>query len=182
MEGAGDATVLRGASAAVDVRRLGPVLAGAGLAALAILVVALFWAGARHNSRIDRLRDDGLPVTASAAQCRGLMGGSGSNPAGYECTGSYVLDGRRFEVTLPDGALHARGSAVALITVPGDPGLLATPAAVRAARTSIGVYVLPAVLLVVLAALSAGAGAALRSGAYTGRSRPAWRSAARTAP
>ena len=182
MEGSVDATVLRGASAAVDVRRAARVLAGAGLAALAVLVAVLFWAGARHNSRIDRLREDGVPVTATVAQCRGLMGGSGSNLAGYECTGSLTLDGRRFEVTLPDGALHARGSAVRLITVPGDPTLLATPAAVRSERTSSGVYVLPAVLLAVLVALSAGAGAALRSGGYTGRSGQAWRSPARTAP
>ena len=178
MEGVGDATVLRGASAAVDVRRLGRVLAGVGLAALAVLVATLFWAGARHNSRIDRLRDDGVPVTATVAQCRGLMGGSGSNLAGYECTGSFVLDGHRSEITLPDGALHARGSVVQLVTVPGDPTLLATPATVRAMRTSSGVYVLPAVVLV---ALSAGVGVVLRSAGCTGRSRPAWRSAAPTA-
>ena len=46
MQGSADATVLRGASAAVDVRRVGLVLAAAGLAALAVLVAALFWAGA----------------------------------------------------------------------------------------------------------------------------------------
>ena len=174
--------MLRGASVAVDVRRAGRALALAGLAALAVLVAALFWAGARHNSRIERLRADGVPVTATVAQCRGLMGGSGSNAAGYECAGTFSLGGRRFDATLPDGALHARGSRVGLIAVPGDPTLLATPAAVRSERASGRVYVLPVVLLVVLAALSAACVAAARSAGYSGRSRPAWRSAAPTAP
>ena len=121
-------------------------------------------------------------MTATVSQCRGLMGGSGSNAAGYECTGTFSLDGRSFQATLPDGALHAGGSTVRLIAVPGDPTLLSTPAAVRTERATRRVYLLPAVLLLVLAALSAGAVSALRSAAYTGRSRPAWRSAARTAP
>jgi hypothetical protein len=166
----------------VDVRRLGRGLAGAGLAALAVLVAALFWAGSRHNSRIDRLRQDGVAVTATVSQCRGLMGGSGSNVAGYECTGTFTLDGRHIRATLPDGALHARGSTVALVTVPGDPTLLATPAAARSGRSSGAVYVLPAVLLTLLGVLSAVGVSALRPAGCTARSRPAWRSAARTAP
>lgn len=182
MEASVDTAVLRGASVAVDARRVGRMLAGTGLAALAVLVAALFWAGARHNSRIDRLRADGVPVTATVSQCRGLMGGTGSNLAGYECTGTFSLDGRRFQATLPDGSLHARGSTVRLISVPADPTLLATPAAVRSERASGGVYVLPALLLLVLVALSAVAGGAVRSAGYSGRSRPAWRSAARTSP
>lgn len=150
-----DATVLRGASVAVDVRRVGRVLAAAALAALAVVVATLFWAGARHNSRITALREDGVAVTATVSQCRGLMGGSGSNAAGYECTGTFSLGGHRFDATLPDGALHARGSTVHLVTVPGDPTLVATPAGVRSERASDRVYVVPAVLLVVLVALSA---------------------------
>jgi hypothetical protein len=177
-----DATVLRGASVAVDVPRVGRVLAAAALAALAAVVAILFWAGARHNSRITALREEGVAVTATVSQCRGLMGGSGSNAAGYNCTGTFSLGGHRFDATLPDGALHARGSTVQLVTVPGDPTLVATSAAVRSERASDRVYVVPAVLLVLLVALSAGGVAVLRSTAYTARSLPAVRSAAPTAP
>lgn len=162
MEATPDETVLRGASVAVDVRRVGRALAGTGLVALAVLVAFLFWAGVRHNSRISSLRSEGVAVTATVTQCRGLMGGSGSNAAGYECAGSFALGGRRYRATLPDGALHATGSRVAVISVPGDPTLLATPAAVASERPSASVFVAPAVLSLVLLALSAGAVAATR--------------------
>ena len=174
--------MLRGASVAVDVRRVGRALAGTGLVALAVLVAALFWAGVRHNSRMNSLRKDGVAVTATVSQCRGLMGGSGSNAAGYECTGTFSLGGRRYQATLPDGLLHAAGSRVAVVTVPGNPTLLATPDAVASERPSAAVCVAPAVLLAVLLALSGGAVAATRSAGYTARSRRAWRSTAPTAP
>ena len=146
------ATVLRGAAVAVDARRVGRVLAVAGLAGLAAAAALLLWAGIRHNDRITRLRQEGVPVTARVTGCRGLMGGSGSNLVGYSCRGSLTLDGRRYEEFLPGTSLRRSGAAVALVAAPGSPPLLATPHEVAGSRPSVGVFIPPAVLLILLVA------------------------------
>lgn len=167
-------TVLRGASVSADARKVARVAALVGLGGLAVLVAALFWAGIRHNSQITRLRDEGRPVTATVSQCRGLMGGSGSNLVGYECTGTFTMNGHRHDGILPGSSLRAAGSTVRLVSVLGDPSLLATPAAVATEHPSGTVFLLPAALLAILVALlSACAVGARRSAAYSARWIPA---------
>lgn len=151
------ATVLRGAAVAVDGRRVVRVLVALGLVGLAVAAGLLFWAGVRHNSEVTRLRTDGVPVTVTVTGCRGLMGGSGSNLVGYECRGTFSSGGRSRSEILPGSDLHAAGSTVRLITVPGDPSLLAWPAQVRSERASWTVFVVPSVLLGAFLVLLAGA-------------------------
>ncbi|MHB8681467.1 MAG: hypothetical protein ACYDA2_05155 [Acidimicrobiales bacterium] len=148
---------LRGAGvAAVDVRRLGLGLGWLCVASLAVASVLLFVAGAHRNSQIDQLREQGAPVTITITRCQGLLGGSGSNPVGYDCTGTYVLGGRRYSQHVPDGRLHAQGAKVRGVAVPGDPLLLSTPGIVAGERATAGVYVLPAVLAVAAVGGAAG--------------------------
>ena len=79
---------LRGAGVQVDARRVGRVALGIVLATLAVLAVVFTIVGVHTNQQDDRLHRDGVPVTFTVAGCLGLLGGSGSNAAGYSCHGS----------------------------------------------------------------------------------------------
>jgi hypothetical protein len=140
---------LRGAGVSVDTGRLVTVLVVLGLLGLAALIVILFLAGASKNSQIDRLRQHGIPVDVRVLSCQGLLGGTGSNSAGYACRGSFTLEGHRYEVNIPGNVLHAQGSIVRAVTVRDDPQLLDTARALATEHSSGRVFILPAVLLLV---------------------------------
>jgi hypothetical protein len=111
--------------------------------------------GEHKNAQIDELHDQGVPVTFTVDRCIGLLGGSGTNAAGYACTGSYELGGRRYHESLPGYAYHAPGATVHAVAVPDDPTLVSTAAIVRTDRASARVYILPGVLFAALVALLA---------------------------
>jgi hypothetical protein len=150
---------LRGAGVQVDGRRVAGVIVVAVLASLAILAVALAVIGAHDNAQIDELHHDGVPVTFTVSSCRGNLGGSGSNVAGYSCFGSYTLDGHRYSGPLPGMAYRPNGSRVPSIAVPGDPALVSPVTVVDAQHASDRVYVLPIVFGV---SFLAGAGLVLQ--------------------
>jgi hypothetical protein len=144
---------LRGAGVQIDARRAARVLVGITLVTLAVLVVVFTIIGIDKNRQIDQLHDQGVPVTFTIAGCQGLLGGSGTNVAGYACHGTYVLRGQRYGAQLPGTALHPPGSTVTAVAVPGDPALVSPVSIVDSERSSASVYILPAILLVVLVAL-----------------------------
>jgi hypothetical protein len=153
LDGAGPGTepadrvgTLRGAGVQVDARRVGQVALGLVLAALAVLTIAFTVIGVHKNQQADRLHNDGVPVTFTVTGCLGLLGGSGSNAAGYSCHGTYGLDGHRYTELLPGTAFHAPGSAVSAVAVPGDPALVSPTSIVRNEHSSSSVFILPAVL------------------------------------
>lgn len=146
--------MLRGATVEVDARRIGRVLFALCAAALAVSSALLFAAGLAHNAGISRLRHSGVAVEVRVVGCRGLLGGSGSNPVGYSCWGRFVLDGHRYGEGIPGDALLAPGSTIAMLSVPGDPSLLAAPATVAGEHPSSKVFVLPGVLLATSVAMA----------------------------
>ena len=141
---------LRGAGVQIDGRRVGRVLIGLVLVTLAVLVIVFTLVGVHQNQQADRLHDDGVPVTFTVSGCLGLLGGSGSNAAGYSCHGSYTLDGHRYDERLPGNDFHRPGSTVPAIAVSGDPALVSPTAMVKTEHSSAGVFVVPLVLLVIL--------------------------------
>jgi hypothetical protein len=141
---------LRGAGVDVEVRRVVRAVVGLGLAALAALVIVLVVAGVEKNAEITRLRHHGVVVEATVSACRGLLGGSGSNAAGYDCSGTFSLDGRRYNEALPGNSLRAPGSSLRVVTVPGDPGLVSTVGAVATGRTTLRVFIAPTIGFVIL--------------------------------
>jgi hypothetical protein len=145
----------------VDSRRVALGLLAAGVVALAAATVVLFAAAVHKNDQITSLRQHGIPVEVTVTRCLGILGGSGSNAAGYSCRGAFALDGHRHLVTIPGQELLAPGATVQLVTVKSDPGLVATIQQVETERTSWVGFILPTVLLVVLAILVAAT--ALRS-------------------
>ena len=86
-------STLRGAGVNYDARKVGRVVVGLCLLTLAVLVIVFTIAGVHKNSQINRLRHDGVPVTVTVTHCFALMGGSGSNAAGYSCTGTFTVHG-----------------------------------------------------------------------------------------
>jgi len=141
---------LRGAGVDVDTRRAAQAVIAVSLAGLAVLTVVLFVAGFQKNAQQSSLAARGVPVTVTVTSCLAEMGGSGSNQAGYACTGTYTVDGRRYTESIPGNDLHTAGSTVRGVTVPGDPALLSTPDIVRAQHASWTVFIAPTALLVVL--------------------------------
>lgn len=148
------------------------VLAVVGLAVSSAL---LFVAGAQRNAAISRLRSAGVPVQVTVGGCRGLLGGSGTNPVGYSCWGSFELGGHRYTEGIPGNVLLAPGAELAMLSVPGDPSLLEAPDVVATEHPSARVYVLPGVLLALLVVVS---GLAIRT-KRGGRAQPASRSSLR---
>jgi cobalamin biosynthesis Mg chelatase CobN len=137
----------------VDTRRVKQVVVGLVLVTLAVLTVVFFIAGANKNAQQTSLSRHGVPVQVTVTNCIGEMGGSGSTPAGYACTGSYTVDGKQYVEAIPGNTAYDRGSTVQGLTVPGNPTLLSTASVVRAQPASWTVFIVPIVLLVVLLAL-----------------------------
>jgi hypothetical protein len=141
---------LRGAGVEVDGRRVALVAVGLCLVTLAVLAAVFFVAGARKNSQIAQLQQHGVPVVVTVLPCQGELGGSGSNPAGYACQGTFVLDGHRYNDSLPGNAIRIPGSKLRGVTVPGDPALLSTPGILATQHSSWKVFVLPIVLVILV--------------------------------
>jgi hypothetical protein len=147
---AGSVSTLRGARAQVDGHTVAKVALGLVLATLAVLVVVFVIVGVDKNRQINELRGQGVPVTFTITSCQGLLGGSGSNGAGYACRGTYHLDGHSYSEPLPGTAFFAPGATVHAIAVPSDPGLVSPVTIVESEHASSRVYVLPVVLFAAL--------------------------------
>ncbi len=156
----------------MDTRAVARVAVGLLLVGLTALVVVLFVAGAQKNGEITRLHQHGVAVTITSSGCRGLLGGSGSNAAGYACRGSFTLDGRRYNENIPGNTLRPPGTVIRGVSVPGDPALVTTETILAAEQASWRVYIVPTVLLIVLVGLVLLAGAAVRRGRRRARRRP----------
>jgi hypothetical protein len=146
-------TNLRGAGVDVDIRRVGQVVIGLCLVGVAVLGVIMLVAGFQKNAQITSLRQNGVPVEIKVTGCMGLLGGSGSNAAGYDCRGTFTLDGQSYTENLPGNTLQVPGTTLRGISVPGDPALLSTPSLVAGEHPSWTVFAIPVILLVLLAVI-----------------------------
>jgi len=134
----------------VDVRRLGRVVVGGCLLTVAVLAAVFFVVGIHKNAQITSLRRHGVVVDVTVSGCSGLLGGSGSNPVGYACRGTFPLGGHRYDEAIPGDTLYPPGARVRAVAVPGHPPLLSTVRAVRSEHASWRVFILPTSLAVVL--------------------------------
>jgi hypothetical protein len=148
-------STLRGARAQVDGRTVAKVVLGLVVATLTVLVVVFVVVGFDKNRQTDELRSQGVPVTFTITSCQGLLGGSGSNGAGYACRGTYHLDGHTYNEPLPGTAFFVPGATVHAIAVPSDPGLVSPVAMVESAHASWRVYLLPGILFAALLLVAA---------------------------
>ncbi len=146
-------STLRGAGVTADARRVGKVVVAACLVALAGVTVGLFVAGASKNAQITSLRSHGVPVEVTVTKCHGLLGGSGSNGAGYACRGTFEIGGHRYNEAIPGYGQLSPGSSIRGVAVPGNPPLFSTAGAAATERASWRVFILPSVLAVILVLL-----------------------------
>ncbi len=146
---------LRGASVSFNPRRLVQGVVGLVLVTLAITAIVLTVAGIHSNAQINRLHTQGQPVSVTVTGCLGLLGGSGSNAAGYSCRGTYQLDGHVYREPLPGSTFYRPGTTLPSIAVPGDPALVSPTGIVDSQQASNGVFVVPIVLGVILFAFIA---------------------------
>ena len=147
----GPLMALRGAGVDVDFRRAGRVAVAALLLAGCVAVAVLFVAGVHKNAQITRLHDHGVGVEVTVTRCIGLMGGSGSNLAGYQCRGTFTINGHRYDEALPGATSPLSGATFQAVADPSDPALLSTRGAVAAEHASWRVFALPVVMLAVMA-------------------------------
>ncbi|HXW36093.1 MAG TPA: hypothetical protein VEJ87_16070 [Acidimicrobiales bacterium] len=141
---------LRGAGVRADTRHVGFVVLALVLIGLAVVVAVLFVAGARKNDQITALQRHGLDVEVRVSRCTGLLGGSGSNAAGYACRGTYTVDGRSYNEAIPGDTLLAPGSKLRAVTTRNDPALITTASALAGEKSSERVFILPGALLAIL--------------------------------
>jgi len=152
----GPVSTLRGAGVDINARVVGRVAMGVFLGTLAVLIVVFSVAGIQKNAQITRLRTHGIRVEVTVSGCLGLLGGSGSNGAGYACRGTFALAGHRYNVAIPGNTLYRPGTTIPMVSTPGDPTLVATVGTVATERASGRVFVLPALLLALLLVLVGG--------------------------
>lgn len=160
---------LRGAGVQINGRQVARVLLGIVVASLAVLVVVFTVTGIHNNHQINELQNQGIPVAVTVTSCQGLLGGSGSNGAGYTCRGTYEIGGHRHNETLPGTSLHGPGAVLRGVAVPSDPGLVSLVSVVADEHASMSVFILPAVLLAVLAVVLVLVGLRRRSTRALGR-------------
>jgi hypothetical protein len=146
-------SILRGAGVNADARRAGTLVVAVSLVALAVVTAVLFAVGASKNSQINSLRSHGVPTEVTVTKCIGLLGGSGSNAAGYACRGTFAVDGHQYNEAIPGNSSLAPGTTVRGVIVPGNPPLLSTAKAVATERASWRVFIVPTILLIVLVLL-----------------------------
>jgi hypothetical protein len=164
----GPVSTLRGAHVEVDGVRVARVLGAAFLAALAVFAVVFFVVGAHKNAQINELRNHGVPIELTVTKCQGLMGGSGSNLAGYSCTGTFGFGGRSFDESIPGNVNYAPGTKLTAVAAANGSGLFAPIAVLAGERSSWRVFILPGALALTLALL---AGALLVKRRFVGVSR-----------
>jgi hypothetical protein len=147
-------TRLRGAGVDIDPRRAGRLVVAVCLLAAAVIAVVLFVAGVQKNAQTTSLRDHGVPVAVTVKGCLGLLGGSGSNAAGYACKGTYTFAGHRYEQDIPGSASLRPGAVISGVIVRDDPDLLSTPGMVASEQASWRVFIAPIILFIVFVLLT----------------------------
>ena len=158
-DGPDDASYVRGARGGLERRLAIRLMAAAVIVALVALTLVLAFQAGRENSRLNRLHDDGIPVTATVSSCVAIASGTGITESGYRCRATYVMNGRTYSAVLGGtDALYSVGETVPAVVARTDPGNLSTADAVTRTHASWTAFIPAAIALlasVVLAALLA---------------------------
>jgi N-acetyltransferase len=82
-----------------------------------------------------------------------VASGTGETVYGYDCTGTFTLDGHTHTAAIRgNNVSHTTGAVIDGVTDPGDPSILSTAAAVSKSHSSWAPFISPAIALVLLIA------------------------------
>jgi len=150
------ATYIRGGGGVANARRATSVVVGFCILVLVALVGVLVLGAVQENSRLVRLRRNGVPVSATVTGCLALASGTGITASGFRCNGMFTLNGRRYnDVIGGDADFHPVGEMVQAVTDPRDPGVLFAAPAVVTPQPSWMAFVAPAIPLALMLSLVA---------------------------
>ena len=148
---------LRGASPVGVSGRFWAVLGALVLVIFAVTLAVSFISAAHDNSRIERLKNHGITLSATVNSCIGNLGGSGSNASSYTCVATYAIATANYhEVVGRMSSFAAPGTRVAVVADPSQPSTIELASAVRSSSASNSVYVAPGLLGVLFVAATLG--------------------------
>ncbi len=106
---------------------------------LVIVVMDFFNVLSWHNDnqRYQRLSAHGIATTIKIGNCTGNLGGSGSNGAGFTCTGTYLVRGQtKTETVAAQSTFLAPGSSLPGIVDPANTNFVIASAGLPTLQTS----------------------------------------------
>lgn len=131
--------------------------------ALAAVTVGFGVSALHHDAAVSRMKRLGVPVQVTVTGCVAMGTGTAETIDGYQCQGSFTLDGRTRTAPITGTDLrYPTGATLAGVVERDDPGRLATAASVSASRSSLTGFVTPAVSLGLLVVVLAGVAARRR--------------------
>lgn len=146
---------LRGAAPGLTRARIWIVAASACLLLLAVAIAASFISASRDNARLERLHSQGIAVNVTVSDCRGNLGGSGSNSVDYTCHGDYRVGATTYHEVIGAMTTFAlAGSVVRGVIDPSQHGYVTLASALEHTTPSSSVYIVPGLLALALSALT----------------------------
>ena len=128
-------------------RRVRRAVLSTGVALVAVLIAASLVSAGRDIARIDRLKSHGIMVTVTVNDCRGNLGGSGSNVVDYTCHGTYRLNGTTYhEVIGSLTSLRPAGATVRGVVDPSQHGYVALASSLGHSASPVRILLIPGLL------------------------------------
>jgi hypothetical protein len=150
---------IRGAGGVLNRRVAVRGVVGFCLVLLSTMTVVLATQAIRERSRELRLRDHGVAVEVTVTGCVAIASGTGITESGFNCRGSFVLNGRTDAAVIGGTqALYPVGAVVQAVADPNDPTNLSTATAVNARHASSTAFIPAAITFLLLIVLIAGVG------------------------
>lgn len=145
-----------GGGVSVDGSTVLRLLAVTLLLGLVTLSVVVAIATSHRHSRLSALRSRGISVPVTVNSCLGISSGVGMSIEYWQCRGSFVVGGQKFERVIGGSrTLLERGQVVTGRVLPGQPSSLYLERSIPPPQQGIGSYT---------ASLASGAAAAVLAG------------------
>ena len=139
---------LRGATP-ISVRRRGRAVVAALVVLVGVAIAASVVSAGRDVVRLDRLRSHGIPVMVTVVDCRGNLGGSGSNVVDYTCHATYRVDATTYhEVIGPLTSSRPAGATLRGVVDPSQHDYLVLASALRHRASPLRILLVPGLLVV----------------------------------
>ena len=146
--------ILRGPAPRPASPKLGGIIGAVALALIAVAIVVSFVSAQRDNSRIERLKNDGISLIATAQDCEGNLGGSGSNASSFTCRASYRVGATSFlEIVGYLNAFVAPGTHLRVVADPHQLSTIDLASSLASVSVTARTYLVPRVLSVLFVVL-----------------------------